>query len=94
MKLPGFTTRQIPGEMNIVPVFSPASPRAQTIVGLFNIVLGVCAVIFVIVCSIVAWSLIRFRGGPESPEPRQTVGIIPLEAALFISITWAFYFGE
>ncbi|HEV2392569.1 MAG TPA: cytochrome c oxidase subunit II [Verrucomicrobiae bacterium] len=67
--------------MSIVPVFSPASPQAKVIVDLFYIVLGVCAVILTIVTGLITWSLLRFRGRADSPEPRQTFGSVPVEVA-------------
>ncbi len=66
----------------MIPVFGPVSPQAKAIVDLFYIVLGLCAVILAIVAGIITWSLIRYRGGAEKPEPQQVFGSVPLE------VTW------
>ncbi len=67
--------------MSTIPVFGPASPQAKAIVDLFYIVLGVCAVIFVIVTGLITWSLIRYRAKPGAPEPPQKTGSTPIEIA-------------
>src|SRR5579863_6376906 len=67
--------------MHIIPVFSPASAQARAIVDLFYVVLAICGVILAVVLGLITWSLIRFRGAADSPEPRQIFGNVPLEAA-------------
>lgn len=66
--------------MEIIPVFSPASPQATAIVDLFYVVLAICAFILLVVTGIITLSLVRFRAVPGQPEPRQTSGNLRLEA--------------
>jgi cytochrome c oxidase subunit II len=68
--------------MEVVPVFSPSSPQAKVIMDFFVAVLFLCAVIFLIVTGLITYSLVRFRGRPDAPEPRQTVGNKAIE------VTW------
>lgn len=69
-------------EMEIVPVFNPASPQAKAIVDFFYTVLGLCGVVLVVVTAIIGWSLVRFRAKPGQGEPRQVAGHTGLE------VTW------
>lgn len=68
--------------MQGIPVFSPASPQAKVIFD-FTVVVGIlCAVIFLIVLTIVVYALLRFRAAPNAPEPHQSVGNKAIE------VTW------
>src|SRR5262245_53213516 len=50
----------------------PASPAARSIAALHNAVLVIATIVFLIVCSLLLYSLIRFRRrSPEDPEPDQ-----------------------
>lgn len=64
-------------------IFRPESVPAERIDALARLILGVCAAIFVIVTSVLAYSLFRFRarrGQPRS-EPPQLYGSGPIEIA-------------
>ncbi|MCX7010881.1 MAG: cytochrome c oxidase subunit II [Kiritimatiellaeota bacterium] len=60
-------------------VFNPQSPQAQEIAQLFYIDLVVCAVILLIVATLVIVALIRFRQRPGQGEPYQDPGNPKLE---------------
>jgi cytochrome c oxidase subunit 2 len=64
-------------------IFDPASPPAETIRTLFLLVVGVCAVIFVIVEGTLIYNLFRFRPKPgdNGNEPPQVYGSMPVEIA-------------
>jgi len=68
--------------MQAVPVFTPASPEAQAMLDLTEVVLIICGIILAIVTGLVTWCLVRYRAKPGDPEPPQTVGNKPIE------ITW------
>ena len=60
-------------------VFSAHSPQAEAIARLFGFDLGIAAVIFLIVASLVIFVSIRFRQRPGDGEPRQEEGNPKLE---------------
>jgi cytochrome c oxidase subunit 2 len=66
-----------------VSIFDPASPAAESIRFRFLLVVGVCAVIFLIVEGTLLYSLFRFRRKPgeSGNEPPQVYGSMPIEFA-------------
>ncbi len=67
------------GDLNI---FHPASPPAREIRELAWLVLGICAVIFVIVEGVLVWAIIRYRKRmADAGEPVQVFGSNPIELA-------------
>ena len=62
------------------PPFSPHSPQAQAIAGVFSVVLVIAAVVFLVVAAGVVYSSVRYRSrGLAAPEPRQIFGSRTLE---------------
>jgi cytochrome c oxidase subunit 2 len=58
----------------------PASPGARSIASLHNTVLVIAALVFMVVCSLLIYSLVRFRRkSDEDPEPEQLHGNATLE---------------
>ncbi len=63
------------------PPFSPHSPQAQAIAGVFSLVLVIAAVVFLVVLSGVLYSVVRYRArGITTAEPKQIFGSRKLEA--------------
>lgn len=63
------------------PLFSPHSPQAQAIAGVFSLVLVIAAAIFLVVLIGVVWSVVRYRSrGIAATEPKQIFGSRKLEA--------------
>ena len=64
-------------------IFAPASTPAKTIFGLSMFVLAVTAVIFVVVGSLLAYSVVKFRGRAidSGREPAQVYGSTQIELA-------------
>jgi cytochrome c oxidase subunit II len=64
-------------------IFSPASTPAKTIFGLSMFVLAVTALIFVVVCGLLVYSVVRFRGRAidAGREPAQVYGSTQIELA-------------
>ncbi|HTU89731.1 MAG TPA: cytochrome c oxidase subunit II [Gemmataceae bacterium] len=64
-------------------IFDPVSPPAQSIHHLSLLVLAITAGIFLVVESVLIYSLLRFRRGyaPGSSEPPQVYGSKPIEIA-------------
>jgi cytochrome c oxidase subunit 2 len=64
-------------------IFAPASTPAHTIFGLSMFVLAVTAVIFVVVGSLLVYSVVRFRGrsADAGREPAQVYGSTQIELA-------------
>jgi len=64
-------------------IFAPASTPAKTIFGLSMFVLAVTALIFVVVASLLLYSVIKFRGRAidASREPAQVYGSTQIELA-------------
>jgi cytochrome c oxidase subunit 2 len=60
--------------MFAIAVFNPNSSQAGVITDLFYIILGICAVIFLIVCTLIGYSLVRFRHRGENLDPSQVTG--------------------
>ncbi len=56
-------------------------PIAAKEEGLFWLILVIATVIFVVVTSVLVYSIIRFRARPNSPAPRQIAGNSTLEIA-------------
>jgi len=56
------------------PVFNPQSPEASAIASLFSNFLILSAIIFLIVASLVTYSLVRYRARGRTSEPRQHFG--------------------
>lgn len=67
------------GDLNF---FHPESPPAYEIRELAWLIMGICAAIFVVVESVLIWSIIRFRRrSAETGEPQQVFGSNPIELA-------------
>lgn len=66
-----------------VSIFDPASPAARSIVDLALLSLAVAALIFIIVEGVLLYSVSRFRRRhtPNSGEPPQVYGSMPIEVA-------------
>lgn len=63
------------------PPFSPHSPQAQAIAGVFSLVLAIAAVVFLVVLMGVVYSVVRYRSrGITAEEPKQIFGSRKLEA--------------
>jgi cytochrome c oxidase subunit 2 len=62
-------------------VFNPGSPEAHAIADLFGVTLLICAAIFGVVCGLMVYSMVRFRGREGDAEPRQIAGHTRLEMA-------------
>lgn len=69
------------GTMNeqVSSIFDPQAPQAAAIANLFVITLIICAVIFLIVCGIVIYSLVKFRWREGEKDPHQFAGHKTLE---------------
>jgi cytochrome c oxidase subunit 2 len=61
--------------------FDPRSPQAAAIAELFTSTLVVCGVIFLIVAGLIAYCVVKFRGGNDDAEPEQIEGNKRLEIA-------------
>ncbi len=77
---------------SINPVLSPASPQARALSGLFVVTLIVCAVIFLIVTGLIAWSVARFRNRDQAFEPRQVAGNTKLEVSWTVAFVLVLFF--
>lgn len=62
-------------------VFSPASPFAHAISGLFFLTLVIGGIIFAIVTGLVVYISLRFRATPENQAPRPEFGQFKFEIA-------------
>jgi cytochrome c oxidase subunit II len=71
------------GQVSTPSIFAPVSTPAMAIRDLSYFVLGICAVIFIVVAGMLAYSLIRFRGRPGEAErePPQLYGSNQIELA-------------
>jgi cytochrome c oxidase subunit 2 len=68
--------------MSPTSIFAPASTPAEAIAGLSVLVLGMTGVIFVIVCGLLVYAIVRFRRTPdEAIEPAQVYGSNQVELA-------------
>jgi cytochrome c oxidase subunit 2 len=68
--------------MSPTSIFAPASTPAEAIAGLSVLVLGVTGAIFVLVCGLLVYALVRFhRTQDDGPEPPQVYGSNQLELA-------------
>jgi cytochrome c oxidase subunit II len=66
--------------ISVGPPFSPHSPQAQSIEGVFLLVLIIAAAIFLLVAAGVVYSAVRYRARVLAPpEPRQIFGSFKLE---------------
>ncbi|PKB79088.1 MAG: cytochrome c oxidase subunit II, partial [SAR202 cluster bacterium Io17-Chloro-G9] len=61
--------------------FNPAGPVAETQLLLFNVLLWVMVVVFVLVEGVLVYAAIRFRARPGQDRPAQIHGNLPLEIA-------------
>lgn len=70
-------------ELSPTNIFAPASTPAQSIFGLAIFVLAVTAAIFVVVFTLLAYSVVKFRKGnnDDSREPAQVYGSNQIEVA-------------
>ena len=68
-------------------IFAPASTPAQSIVDLSMFVLSITAVIFVVVATLLVYSIVKFRATPENAgrEPAQVYGSTQIELAWTIT---------
>jgi len=64
-------------------IFAPASTPARTIFGLSMFVLAITALIFVVVCGLLVYSVVKFRGVAidADREPAQVYGSTQIEVA-------------
>src|SRR5262245_27193228 len=63
-------------------IFAPASTPAEAIAGLSLLVLGTTGAIFVVVCGLLVYTLVRFhRTREDGPEPPQVYGSNQIELA-------------
>ena len=71
------------GSVQTPSIFAPVSTPAFAIRDLSYFVLGICAVIFIVVAGLLAYSLIRFRRRPVDAdrEPPQVYGSNQIELA-------------
>ncbi len=60
-------------------VFEPASPQAREIAGLFGLILAASVLVFLAVCGVLAYCLLRFRAQPGARAPAQVQGNMRLE---------------
>ena len=67
--------------MNIPSPLIPASQQARDIDTLFQIVMAISAVIFVVVAGFVLYNAFRYRRKPDDPLPKQDFGNTKLEIA-------------
>jgi cytochrome c oxidase subunit 2 len=68
--------------MSPTSIFAPASTPAGAIAGLSVLILGIAGAIFSIVCGLLVYTLVRFRGGhDDGPEPAQVYGSNQVEIA-------------
>jgi cytochrome c oxidase subunit 2 len=68
--------------MSPTSIFAPASTPAEAIAGLSVLVLGMTGAIFVLVCGLLVYALVRFRGTrDDGPEPAQVYGSNQVELA-------------
>jgi cytochrome c oxidase subunit 2 len=69
--------------MSPTSIFDAASTPAWAIVGLSRIVLGVTAVIFLCVCALLIYAVVKFkkRSGDDGSEPAQVYGSNQVEVA-------------
>ena len=65
--------------MAVGPIFSPQSPQTGAIVGVFDTVLVIAAVVFVVVAAGVAYCALRYRGRARADEPAQRFGSQTIE---------------
>jgi cytochrome c oxidase subunit II len=70
-------------EHRIADIFKPVTTPGQEVIDMANLTMIVCAVIFVIVGGLIAFTLIRFRRRRDEPdhEPPQVYGSNQIEAA-------------
>ena len=64
-------------------IFAPASTPAQSIVDLSMFVLGITAVIFIVVATLLVYAIVKFRATPANAdrEPAQVYGSTQIELA-------------
>jgi len=87
-------------------ILEPAGPVALKESGLFWLILGIATTIFVVVTSVLLYSVFRFRARPGSPDARQIHGnttieiiwtIVPsvvLFVVLFFTVTTMFALAQ
>jgi len=75
--------RQADAMAQLLSIFAPESTPAQEIVDLSTLVLGVTAVILVVVASLMAYVIVKFRATPANAdrEPAQVYGSTQIELA-------------
>ena len=68
--------------MNPTTIFAPASTPADVIAGLSVLVLSMTAAIFAVVCGLLVYAIVRFRGTrDQKSEPAQVYGSSQVELA-------------
>src|SRR5258708_16404155 len=68
--------------MSPTTIFAPASTPAEAIAGLSVLVFGMTGTIFVLVCGLLVYTLVRFRRTrDDGPEPAQVYGSNQVEIA-------------
>lgn len=68
-----------PQSMEKTSIFHPNSPFARSTVDLLNVTFIISAVIMALVTGLIVYSIWRFRGHPDHPEPPQVRGHKQLE---------------
>jgi cytochrome c oxidase subunit 2 len=81
--------------MNNSSPFNPNSPLAAITTNLFIFILVIAGIIFIIVASVLVYSIIRYRSSGEDQEPPQTFGNTNLEILWTVLpvLTLAIIFG-
>ncbi len=77
-----------------MPVINAVSPEARAIASLFDTLLIVCAVLFIIVAGSISYIIFRYRGRPDAAEPVQIHGNARMEIIWtvipFLVLVWIF----
>lgn len=68
-----------------MPSFDPITAQGVSISNLFNLLLVLSAALFLLVAGLLVYILLRFRGRPGDPDPRQIEGNTRLEIAWTVS---------
>ena len=72
-----------PGSPNLTNIFAPESTPAKSIFDLSLFVLTITGIIFVVVCTLLIYAVLKFRGKPADAErePAQVYGSTQIELA-------------
>ena len=61
--------------------FDPVTTQGRWIADLFWVLLALSALLFLGICAVLAYMVVRFRGRPGDPDPPQVAGHRGLEIA-------------